>query len=141
MKLREPGNVVIWLWDTRWNDEIYYFDDRRILQRCFSLARSSVPITLVYDGRGNVHYVGLPRFSHGLVVHSPSANIGGSLKRFPLPWHLEPWARNEIEDLAVWHGYDRELTRNLLDIAGGAIHIHVDSITSAAKQRKIYAGD
>ena len=98
-------------------------------------------ITLVYDGRGNVHYVGLPRFSHGLVVHSPSANIGGSLKRFPLPWHLEPWARNEIEDLAVWHGYDRELTRNLLDIAGGAIHIHVDSITSAAKQRKIYAGD
>jgi len=54
---------------------------------------------------------------------------------------MEPWARNEIEDLAVWHGYDRELTRKLFDIAGGAIHVHVDSITSAAKQRKIDAGD
>ena len=43
MKLREPSNVVIWLWDTRWNDAIYYSDDRRILQRCFSLARCSVP--------------------------------------------------------------------------------------------------
>jgi hypothetical protein len=83
----------------------------------------------------------LPSFSHGLVVHSPSANIGGSLKRIPVPWFMEPWARDEIEDWAEWHGYDRELARKLFDIAGGAIPIHVDSITSAAKQRKIDAGD
>ena len=149
-KLRDPScAVVIWLWDNQLNIEGYvqwketFFRVKSFTDLVESFNFDEAPggkVTLVYDGRANMHYIGF-HFAYTLVVHSPSANIGGSLKNHPQLWYMEPWARDEIEGWALWNGYDRELARKLFDIAGGAIRVHVDSIARAANQRKIDAGD
>ena len=149
-KLRDPScAVVIWLWDNQlniegyvqWNETFFRVKSYTDLVESFNFDEApGGKVTVVYDGRANMHYIGF-HFAYTLVVHSPSANIGGSQKNHPQLWYMEPWARDEMEKWAEWHGYDRELARKLYDIAGGAIRVHVDSIARAAKQRKIDAGD